>query len=922
MGTVSSGIGLVSGIDTASLINQLLAIEARPRQLVERRVAVLQSQKTAFLDINARLLALQTAAKNLGDAKLFETRSVASSNPSAVSATVTSKAAVGSFNIAVSRLVSSHQLITRGFADTDTTTFAATTLRFESHKARLDGDVRLNQLNGYEGVQRGKIRITDRSGASAEIDLTTAVSLNDVVKAISSNASINVTASLDGDRLKLTDDTGQTTANLTVQEVGSTTTAADLGLLSSVAANQITGSNINTLGEASALGILNDGLGVRILGGGQNDLTFALRDGSSVNVSLDGARDIGDVVDKIEAASGDLTAEVAPDGVSLRITDATVGGSTFTISAANGSKAGVDLGIIASDGDADGIITGQRVIAKLGSKLLRNIDGGAGVTTGSIRITNRNGTSSDVNLSAAVSLSDVISTINTSAVGVTASLNSAGTGIKLTDTTGQTTSALTAIDLSGDLAAKLGIDGAATGNVLDGGDADLAYLGENSLLSGLNGGKGVASGKFILTDSNGLKATVDLTQGEKTLGEVIKEINSRGLGLTASINATGDGLLITDTAGGAGTLKVEESGSTTARDLGILKDSVANVIDGSFEKTITVEVTDTLDDIVQKINDGSVGVAASIVNDGSGVQPYRISFASTNGGEAGRVAFDDGGLGFETTTLVEGQDALALFGSADPTQALLLTSSSNTLANTITGVTINLLSTTTTAAQITVSRDDTAVLTTAKSLADAFNGVVQTIAKYDSYDDEKKAKGLLLGDPTVGQIRSRLYSIVNARVTGVSGQYQYLSQIGFKVGDGATLSLDQDKFNAALAKDFDAVVSLLTATQASTSTSNLPAGVTIPSSSSSATKPVGFGLLLEDLVKKITDSIDGSLTRKTRTIDTQVESSQKRIEQLNVLLTIKRERLETEFAAMESALAQLQSQQSALSSLSSLATGV
>ena len=34
MGTISTGTGLISGIDTASLIDQLMAIEARPRDLL------------------------------------------------------------------------------------------------------------------------------------------------------------------------------------------------------------------------------------------------------------------------------------------------------------------------------------------------------------------------------------------------------------------------------------------------------------------------------------------------------------------------------------------------------------------------------------------------------------------------------------------------------------------------------------------------------------------------------------------------------------------------------------------------------------------------------------------------------------------------------------------------------------------------
>ncbi|MEL7484129.1 MAG: flagellar cap protein FliD N-terminal domain-containing protein, partial [Planctomycetota bacterium] len=64
MSGITSGIGLVSGIDTASLIQQLLAVESRPQQLAQVRLAQLQSQQAAFLDINTRLGGLQSAARS------------------------------------------------------------------------------------------------------------------------------------------------------------------------------------------------------------------------------------------------------------------------------------------------------------------------------------------------------------------------------------------------------------------------------------------------------------------------------------------------------------------------------------------------------------------------------------------------------------------------------------------------------------------------------------------------------------------------------------------------------------------------------------------------------------------------------------------------------------------------------------------
>src|SRR5581483_9361800 len=58
---------------------------------------------------------------------------------------------------------------------------------------------------------------------------------------------------------------------------------------------------------------------------------------------------------------------------------------------------------------------------------LAQLNGGAGVAAGTIRITSGNGTSATVNLSTAQSLSDVVADINnTAGIGVTAALTSQG----------------------------------------------------------------------------------------------------------------------------------------------------------------------------------------------------------------------------------------------------------------------------------------------------------------------------------------------------------------------------------------------------------------------------------------------------------------------------------------------------------------
>ncbi len=99
MGGISSSVGLVSGIDTATLIEQLLLIEAQPKIPLERRLSTLQAQRTALLDINARLLSLQSVSKSLRTGEVFAATLATSSDEERLLATTGNKAQPGQYKL-------------------------------------------------------------------------------------------------------------------------------------------------------------------------------------------------------------------------------------------------------------------------------------------------------------------------------------------------------------------------------------------------------------------------------------------------------------------------------------------------------------------------------------------------------------------------------------------------------------------------------------------------------------------------------------------------------------------------------------------------------------------------------------------------------------------------------------------------------
>ena len=77
----------------------------------------------------------------------------------------------------------------------------------------------------------------------------------------------------------------------------------------------------------------------------------------------------------------------------------------------------------------------------------------------------------------------------------------------------------------------------------------------------------------------------------------------------------------------------------------------------------------------------------------------------------------------------------------------------------------------------------------------------------------------------------------------------------------------------------------------------------------------GFSDVFDQLLKKLTNSVDGVTTVADRNFQKQIEELNTRLDRYDQRLTSKRTRLEAQFAGMEAALARLQAQQGSLGSI-------
>jgi len=134
--------------------------------------------------------------------------------------------------------------------------------------------------------------------------------------------------------------------------------------------------------------------------------------------------------------------------------------------------------------------------------------------------------------------------------------------------------------------------------------------------------------------------------------------------------------------------------------------------------------------------------------------------------------------------------------------------SSNTINDIISGVTLNLESLG--SGTLTISTDNTAIALNIQDFVDAFNELIGFIDEQTEFNAETFQTGTLFGNSAVQSLETTLRRIVSGPVTGVSGTFGFLSQIGITTQDDGTLILDEVKLDQALTTDLDSVVSLFT----------------------------------------------------------------------------------------------------------------
>ncbi len=329
----------------------------------------------------------------------------------------------------------------------------------------------------------------------------------------------------------------------------------------------------------------------------------------------------------------------------------------------------------------------------------------------------------------------------------------------------------------------------------------------------------------------------------------------------------------------------EEEGAAGAGDLTITIDSEDTVIE--------ITASDTLETIVGKINASEAEVSASLINTTAG---YRIQVTGNETGADNAIDFTESGtlaLDLDDNTPYQvAQDA------ALEIDDFAVTSSDNEVDDAIEGVTLTLHDLTATSVDVTVAPDSSAISTKVTEFVDAYNEVQSLIHREFDFTGEAKGADRLAGDATLRSIQTQLGSAISSTISGLTGSYSALAQIGISTDDDGTLSIDTDDLNSAIASDTLGVGQLF-------------AGTVDHSAD-------GISDTMDDLVDSFIDFADGVLTAKIDGFNTRIDNIGDSILRYEERISKKEDQLRLQFTNLEVTISQLTSQSNFLASQSFL----
>lgn len=300
---------------------------------------------------------------------------------------------------------------------------------------------------------------------------------------------------------------------------------------------------------------------------------------------------------------------------------------------------------------------------------------------------------------------------------------------------------------------------------------------------------------------------------------------------------------------------------------------------GGTSKTLDT-VDGTLAGLAAALNASGTGVSATMVKRDDGSYRLLVEAGTTGAASTFTLTNADSSPLLGGATVQAGTDAAVTVGPDT------LHSATNTFAGIIAGVDLTVSAAAVgSTAQVTVSRDASGVKDRVSALVAAVNATLTQIDQLTAYDPATKTAGPLAGDPVVRSLRSDLLASMYP-LDGTS-----LAGVGVQTDRFGKLVLDEAAFAAAYTADPAGVAAQFT-------------GGTVP----------GFAARVGAVSTSASDRYAGTLTAAVSGRTTQIDRIQEGITAWDRRLELRRNNLERQFTALETALNRMNSQSNWLTS--------
>ena len=216
---------------------------------------------------------------------------------------------------------------------------------------------------------------------------------------------------------------------------------------------------------------------------------------------------------------------------------------------------------------------------------------------------------------------------------------------------------------------------------------------------------------------------------------------------------------------------------------------------------------------------------------------------------------------------------------------------------------------------VTISSNQTTkkVKSSVKLFIEAYNKVIDKLDEHTKFEnngsesDAKITTGVLFGTGEALRVEQALSNLATGRVFG-AGPIQSLVEVGITAGDDGKLSFDEEKFDAKYAADEEAVIDFFTKVEE------------VPNKGADATQvEKGIFHRFNLAIEQLSGEGNSVLVNAANRVQSKLDSNQDRVDRMNELLDLERERLLKQFYSLEANIQSIQSSQTALATLQALA---